>query len=250
MTKSELGLEDFYQLCKNAVIAYPSGVGKCNQLQTFKVLQLERGGELGTDNMGAALSDKNTPYFYSRNWERNRHNPNNITAEHPTLTAFELAGQFTNGVFTNSAKVCYNIELAVMDVYKDDCQTLPASCESRSINQIYRDTAAHLRGVLDYLTGCAIVRINGVECNTLENRYLLQQRITSGEISGFNVVYDLGAKLANENKTANLVHVEMPAQKLYGTRIQIRFCVHNCISTPFTTSCLSLADATHLDGCQ
>ena len=249
MTKNELSLEDFYQLCKNAVMSYPANAAKCQQLQTFKVLQIERGGELGTDNMGAALSDKNTPYFYSRAWERNRNNPNAITAEHPTLTAFELSGQYPNGVFNPSAKLCYNIELAVMDVYRDDCQTLPNGCESRSINQIYKDTALHLRAVINYLTSAAIVRINGMECNTLENTYLLDARVLSGDINGYDVIYNLGAKLANENKQANFVHVEMPAQKLYGTRIQVRYCVHNCIQTAFSSPCLDIADTNYLAPC-
>jgi hypothetical protein len=97
MTHNDITLETIYSILKDCVRRYPETPGRqCKQPQTFRVLQLDHGAELLTNAMGAKFADKDTPYFYSRSWERQKHTPNNMTAEYPVLTAFELASDIPN----------------------------------------------------------------------------------------------------------------------------------------------------------
>ena len=105
MTNFDLTIESLYGILRDAAKYSPidSDGRTCNQLQAFRVLQTERGGELSTPNMGATYADRDTVYFFSRSWDRAKQNPNNITAEFPALTAFELSSQLPKSAFDNQA---------------------------------------------------------------------------------------------------------------------------------------------------
>jgi hypothetical protein len=249
MTSNELTINSLYQLLRDCTEFYPANALQCKQLQTFRVLQLERGEELATDNKGAIYADRDTVYFYSRAWNRAKQNPNKIVADFPILTAFELNSDAPKGVFSNGAKVCYSIEVAVLDVYKEDCQTKPNVCKNRSINQIFAETERILFGVMDYLSKCYLVSINGSDCPVLMSMYQIQAGVTDGSVSTYNIVYDIGNRLANENKSTRFTHVEMPTQRLYGTKTRLTFCVNNCNTYGFTGVADSVTPQTHLEQC-
>lgn len=232
MTANDITLETMYSILLDAVRRYPATQGyECKQPQTFRVLQLDHGAELQTENMGATLSDKDTPYFYSRSWERRKFTPNNITADFPVLTAFELSSDLPRGISQFSAPQTYFVEIAVLDQYKKDCQGKPGKCESRTVNQIYADTETILLNCVNYLSGSIIAQVG--EVTGVYYEPLLQYWQTCGEIDGYAMVYDIGARLQADNKEARITHVEMGATGVYGTKIRLKFPINRCLNVQF-----------------
>jgi len=238
MTNFDLTIESLYGILRDAAKYSPidSDGRTCNQLQAFRVLQTERGGELSTPNMGATYADRNTVYFFSRSWDRAKQNPNNITAEFPALTAFELNSQLPKSAFDNQAKQIHTVEIAVMDVYKSDCQEKPESCESRSINQIFADTETLLLSSLQYLAGAVVAYTSANETPLIYNLFYLEYLKETGRIEWYNVNTEIGTRLASDNKGMTISKVEMPAQNLYGTRAVFNYAVTRCLTETYSKS--------------
>ena len=247
MTYSDITLETYYSILLDSVRRYPATDGyDCKQPQTFRVLQLDHGAELQTPAMGATLSDKDTPYFYSRAWERKKFTPNNIVADYPVLTAFELSSDFGSGIQESSVKQCYFLEVAVLDSFKNECDGKVGRCESRTINQIYRDTEVILLNAINYLSGCVIARVGDI--TGVYNNAILKRLLSSGEIEQYDIIYDIGGKFQSENKEARTTHVDMGATDKHGTKIRVKVCVNRCLDVEFGgVNCVDPVN--QFDGC-
>lgn len=232
MTAKDITLETYYSIFLDAARRYPATQGyDCKQPQTFRVLQLDHGAEIHTPAMGATLSDKDTPYFYSRSWERRGFTPNNITADFPLLTAFELSSDMPRGITQGGMKQMYFTEISILDQFQNKCDGKARKCENRSINQIYADTEVILLNVVNYLCGSVIAQVGDV--TGVYNIKMLEHWRDCGEIDGYNVVHDIGGAIQSENKEARTTHVEMAATGVYGTKIRLRLPVYRCLDVQF-----------------
>ena len=247
MTYNDVTLETYYSILLDAVRRYPATTGfDCKQPQTFKVLQLDHGAELQTPAMGATLSDKDTPYFYSRSWERKGFTPNNITADYPVLTAFELSSDLGRGIEEkNMTEFCF-LEIAVLDVFQNKCDGKAGKCESRTINHIFRDTKLILLNAVNYLTGAVIATVGDV--TGVYNKSILERILSNGEIEQYNIIYDIGDAFQADNKEVRTTHVEMGATNTYGTKLRVKVRVKWCLDIEFGgVNCVDPVN--QFDGC-
>lgn len=224
----EISLLDLYRIGRNAVQLHPaqSPVRPCLQLQAFRVLQRERGTEVGTDNLGALPTDKDNPFFWSRKWHNNKYNPNNIEWEWPLFTMFELVSETTEAPFSGGFGRCYTLELSVLDIFKEDCCGPGGiGCDARPINQIFLDTETLLDSVLRYFGGIVIATTTADPVPKIYYRPWLVANFLPGQI---NIQYELLVTLNTNNKNVRYARVERPTQKIYGTKTQVKFCTKNC----------------------
>lgn len=232
-------LNDFYTALKQAVMFSPqyvspdSGNGKvwkCRQLQTFRVMQKERGAELISPNLGATICDKNKPFFWSRLWhEKGYGDP--ITFNYPALLLTELSFS-TERPFQKQTKRCYNYQIAVVDVQSDDCKTCACeSCEKRTVNEIFTDTESLLFDALYFLSQVrgATLQPGGETCfwNTAYLDYLKE----TGGISDYATGADFGGMLGSWNKDATAYRIAVETNKVYGTAMNFTACFSNCEAT-------------------
>jgi len=248
MNANDITIVTLYGILRDAVANFPQNADSCKQLQSFRVLQLQRAVEIGTDSRGATYADRDTVYFYSRAWNRAKQSPNKIVADFPILTAFELNSQAPNGVFTDGAKMVYSVEVSVMDSYRDDCQSKPKSCESRSINMIFQDTEILLKKVLLHLGSTVLVKI-GEEYKILSMRQI-GSIIYADSSTEYEIIYDIGAMLQSQNKGGNgFAKVEMATERLFGTKTRINFAVSNCLQVDYPEKLECFLSLNDLQGC-
>ena len=227
---------DLYTALKQAVMFSPqhvqpdSGNGKvwkCRQLQTFRVMQKERGAELTSPNLGATPCDKGKPFFWSRKWHESGYG-DPITFNYPALLLTELSIS-PEATFQKKTKRCYTYQLAVVDQYTEDCKTCACeSCEKRTVNEIFSDTESLLFDVLYYLSNIREATMQpGGETGFWNTAYLdyLQE---NGRISSYTTGADWGGMLNTWNKGASAFRVSVEANKIYGTAINFTACFQNC----------------------
>ena len=233
-------LNDLYTALKQAVMFSPQyvaeGTGngkpwKCRQLQTFRVMQKERGGDVAAPNMGATICDKDKPFFWSRLWHESKYNPNKITFAYPALLLTELSFQ-VNQPFQKQTERCYNFQLAVVDQLPEDCKDCNCqSCEKRTVNEVFADTEALLFDASYYVSQLrqAVLEPGG-ESGVWNTAYLaaLKER---GDINGYNIGADIGGLIATKSKGATAYRVSVEATKIYGTAFNFTACFSNCEAT-------------------
>jgi hypothetical protein len=231
-----LTLEDVYRIGRNAVRLFPAEVPvkPCRQLQAFRVLQHSRGLDMGTPNLGAVATDKDSPYFWSVKWHNNKYNPNALAFDYPILTMFEVFSETSGSPFDTSFNHCFNVEMAVLDVYREDCvDGKQTGCAARPVNAIYRDTGELLLKVLQYF-GQSVIATTDVHPDPMV--YTLPWLTTAeaeGDIASFEVSKYLLDMLNPNNRNVRFMRVEMPAQKIYGTKVQVKFCSLTCPEVEF-----------------
>ena len=251
MTTFDITIDTLYSILRDAAkySPLPDTGYRCGQLQTFVVRITGNPANLSTKSMGATYADRDTPYFFSRSWDRANQNPNNITADFPVLAAFEVQNDVQRGAFANVGKLMYLVEIAVVDIYKDDCQTKPVSCESRSINQIYHDTEALLFSAMQYLSGAVIAYTDRDSTHRIYNTAYLQYLVDNGRIASFDVVKEIGAAITSANTSLSMRKVEMPVQNLYGTRVLFNFPVQFCNDNVYLKTYPDFVPLSHEVGC-
>ncbi len=162
------------------------------RLNCFRVLQMDRETEIATENLGATISDKDKPFFWSRYWHNNKYSPNAIRREFPLLTIFETENSGkTDEVFSRFHEV-YTFDISVLDVYRDDCNGKPG-CEGRTINEIYIDTKVLLQNYLREL----------------------------------GAAFEYGNELVG-NMRMRFTPVEYNTERIYGTKCQVFFTTTSC----------------------
>jgi hypothetical protein len=235
----DISLTDFFRIGRSAVQLYPalSPPQPCLQLQAFRVLQLARGNEIGTDNLGAVPADKDTPFFWSRKWHNSKYNPNALAFEYPLLTMFDVVSETKTSPFSAGFKRCYTVELAVLDVYRDDCvDGKKTGCSARPINQIFMDTELMLDSVLRYFGQIVGATTLEDQVEKLYYRPWLDLQVAHGQIGSYNVTYSLESNLNTNNPVFRFSRVEKPTNKIYGTKCQVTFCASKCPSISYDTS--------------
>lgn len=220
-------IDDFYKLFNNAVRFYPITSLNCLRPQTFAVL--DSMSNLSTPNLAKVLCDKNKPYFYSRIWEDLKYNPSQLKFDYPLVVVFELNGDATD-LFSSRQKTCYNLQLMVVDSYKEekcrecvDCN----SCESRTINEIYRDTETILYNILSYLSDL-IVTTSGLVLNLQHFNALnvLTPNSLTKDAAKSNKLND-GLRKSNLNNLSFRFEGK-GVDNLYGTVINLKVCLDKC----------------------
>lgn len=251
-------ITDFYNALKQAVMFSPqyvapdSGNGKvwkCRQLQTFRVMQKERGAELISANLCATICDKNKSFFWSRKWHESGYG-DPITFTYPALLLTELSFS-TDLAFQQRTKRCYLYQLAVVDQQSDDCKTCACeSCEKRTVNEIFADTESLLFDALYYLSGVrgATLQPSGDEgfWNTTYLDYLQEQ----GQISSYAPGQDWGGLLNGANKSLSAYRIAVEANKIYGTAANFTACFTNCEATKLNFNVPDFGVLAREAGCQ
>lgn len=186
--------------------------------------------ELSTENLGKFLCDKNLPYFVSKAWIANGLNPSNIIFDFPAVICFE--NNFTTKDFfkTKDSERCYNLQIAVLDNYKEGCQHDDCtSCDSRVVNQIYNDTEQILDRILHYVGEAIVANVNGNDVLSHPDHlaYLKSENIivdfTKDEARSRSFQMDL----RRDNESMNGFRKEgRTASNLYGTVYNIKICLN------------------------
>ena len=223
-----LQFQDFISICRDAVIHHApvAPFDRCSQLQTFRHLQLERGAEISTPNLGAIPSDARGAYFWSRKWHNAKYNPNSIAFEYPLLTTFEIYADISDMFGDGTNKSVRTIEISVLDAFSENADKGAAvGCAARTVNQIYFSTEDLLNQVLRYL-GSVVFITSDDFTGTIP---YLQQWLSLDRVpTNANVVYDLGNTISNANQSLRFQRVEFPTRRVYGTKTQITLPTWNC----------------------
>ena len=233
-------LENYFAAVRDAVKYYPippKAEDMCEQPQTFVVL--EALSDMSMENLGRTPCDRGKPYFYSRLWEDMKYNPSKIAFKFPLVGLLELSGESYNA-FARDYEQCHNFQLVVVDTFSENCLKGKCSgCDGRNGNEIFRDTEIMLNKVLKYLSSCNAVRYDG---NT---ELFLHPQSLSDELVAKNVytTYETDVKetnmfqksLRDNNKNPNIFRFAgrngggKTVNDLYGTVINLRFCLNRCI---------------------
>lgn len=248
---AKLNITHFYTALGDAVRHSPPNTSgqKCKQLQTLRVQQLERGIELASQNLGATLCDKDKPFFWSRLWHERGYNPNSIEFQFPALVAFEIDEEVGSAFNRAGAERCFNIMLAVFDVFKDDCSAGNCPpCEGRTINEIFIDTANHLHYVLQYLSKC-FVASDGANQIIIHADYLSSEQL-AGRLTSYGTTKPLTVALGGENATTTLVHREFPVDKIFGSSLSVQVCMGRCEAITPNFTIPSFATMAQEAGCK
>lgn len=237
MAQFDFTIIDFLTVCKNAVrlSAPTSPVKPCLQMQTWRLLQRDprQNAEIGTPTLGAVATDKNSPFFYSKQWELSKFDPGKLGYQYPILTGFEIVNKPT-GVFSGTILRTYTIELAVLDVFRPDkCQSLKSSgCDGRPINQIFFDTESLLDSALRYIGGTVIATTTTDPVEKIYNIDALKAAMPGQ----YDVKFDMGAFWKSDNNDLQFTRVEYPTQNIYGTKTLIKIRVQSCPVISFLDS--------------
>lgn len=229
-------VNDFYAALKQAVMFSPQylvpdakqgQVWKCRQLQTWRVMGKERGGDLASPNLGATKCDKNKPFFWSRKWHENKY-ADPIVFSYPALLLTELSFS-TESAFKQKTKRCYAYQLAVVDQHAAECKDCKCeSCENRTVPEIFADTETLLFGALYYLSNVkqAVIQPSG-ETVYMNTDYLAALK-EAGSISDFAPGAEWGGLLNTWNKGTGGYRISVDANKIYGTAVNFTACFDNC----------------------
>ena len=226
-----ISLKDFYRIGRDAVKFFPANAEcPCLQLQAFRVLTRGGSQEITTDSLGAIVSDKGGPFFWSRKWNEAKSSPNAITFDYPILTMFEVIGETGTSPFVKPFYRDYTIEIAVLDVYKDDAGR-QSGCKARTVNDIYIDTGRMLDAVLAYFGGIVEATFANGARRIYYKPYLE---------ANIGAQYDISGMLLNTinsaNKQVRFSRVDRFAtNNIYGTKCQIIFRENSCDDISFNT---------------
>lgn len=226
---------DLYNALKDAVRYSPDKeAGRCLQLQTFRVLAHDGAIEMAQEPFGGTTCDRDTPYFYSRAWERAGY-PQRVTAELPILTAFESSARINDG-FTSPSKTAYTVALTVWDKY-DQAKTSPRceGCAARTVNQIFADTETLLQSVLRYLQNMVEATVDGSE-KAHFNHERLKAIKALGYLAEFQITGQWTHMLSPNNKQIPIYRQQRVADFYYGTTAIINFEARSCEPIAFDFS--------------
>lgn len=241
-------IEDFYSQLRAAVQYYPEQDKPCLRPNTFRVLAYDQ--DIRTDTAGATICDADKPYFFSRNWDANQTNPNEISAPLPIVTAFVLSGSL-GSPFAKNSKGRYNLVVAVWDKYDQDKTTKNCdACETRSPNEVQRDTAEILKNVLFYLNGVILATTDVDSTPRLYHKDLLAAMVTSGAITSFTQIGLLMNSQVKGNEEIEFRPVDRVAELLFGTAAILNFYQDNCASVEWDFTLLDFGVLAQEAGCK
>lgn len=250
----QLTLETIYEALRDSVRYYPKQRLKCQQPQTWRVLQQSLAAEVsGTpSSFGATICDKDKPYFWSRLWVESKYNPNNIMGEFPLLYAYEEPGVRIDPFGSGGTKYIVNLQIGVLDILSDDKEARKCvGCNARTINEIYRDTQTMLEACVNYLRGVHAYTIDGNRQGFF-NKKMVEQALAAGSIQTaewVGGVHSIADAALSVNKEAPYFRAERQTENLYGTAITLRFIVDGCCETDWNFTEPDFGVLAHEAGC-
>lgn len=230
---SQATKRDFLEALKQAVMfSPPSTDGKCQQLQTFKVLENGGGGLIRASNFGGTICDKGKPFFWSRVWHENGYNPNSIQFDFPVLMAVETNYQ-VDKPFAKRNTRSYQFNISVMDKYVETkgvkgCE----GCNGRTVNEIYEDTERLLFQALHFISKVTYVTFPNGSAGHY-NRDMLDAWVALGYIGSYDATTSFGNQLENKTKSASAYKAAIPAEGLYGNSITFTIETNECEETVY-----------------
>lgn len=225
----DFSLTDLYMIGRTAVQLYPENPERpCLQPKAFRVLQTGHSNEISSSNLGAVPTDKDSPFFWSKKWMQEKYNPNKLGFEWPILTMYHIGDNGGNVFQPGMSTYVYNIQLAVLDLYRKDCVNGSIrGCNARQVNQIYIDTATILKSILQYFKGIVIANTDRQPKDRIYYLPALIAQRQAGNIRMINVVRELQEVLSNENRQINFEPVD-ESSGIHGTTCRIMFPTRNC----------------------
>lgn len=240
-------LTDIYSALRDSVRFYPRQDLKCNQPQTWRVLQQSLGVEISTDNLGATICDKDKPYFWSRLWEEKGYNPNSITWSFPLLFAFEMPGSIKDP-FGGAPQFVYTLQIGVLDVLSDDKAGRSCTgCNGRTVNEINDSTQAMLQNCLEYLKNTYQYSIDG-GAPVWANKTFIEQ----GEAAQRFTANRNGPSITDKSQSLNPDVPFFRAEKvgnIYGTVTTLRFYGDGCVTPEWNFNETDFGVFAHEAGC-
>lgn len=223
-------LTDIYAAFRDSVRFYPRHELKCNQLQTWRVLQKSMAVEISTPNLGATICDKDKPFFWSRLWHEKAYNPNSIVWEFPLLYAFENESTLINPI-GGSGVIISSVQVGVLDVWVDDKDGRKCvGCGARTVNEIYFDTETMLLSSLRYLNNTRGYQVDGGAA-VWANSDFIAQGIAAQRFDAVPVAPSILTASQKHNAEDPTFRVERSAENIYGTAVNLRFAVNACPET-------------------
>jgi len=194
-------VQDLYEGLKQATMTKP-------ELETWRVIEYMRGGEMFSSNLGATILDKGKPYFWSKAWADSGYTAQ-VDWRFPLLATFEV-----NATVSQQAKrlVDFNLELYLLDKYDE--------ADERSINEIFESTESLLFDALQYLAGCTIYRVDD-ERDLLLHKDRAQAMIEQGAI--MSAVATTPKLLSDQITVQSMFRVTYPADNVFGTGFLLNF---------------------------
>lgn len=217
MSKEKVYLHDFYNLGKEFVKNYPKHSLKCKRLQTFAVL--EEYSDLNTPNLAKTISDRNKPFFFSRDWSSANYNPSKLEYSYPGLFIIDRSFSISNP-FTKNVKTCYKMEIAVLDKFDRACVEKGGNCKpcaKRTRNEIFLDTETFLFNFFAYLRNIVYVKDEGWMIRSLAENQIDE-----------SLTRQFQKHLADSNKELNGIRWSGGLDDVYGSVIEFTFCVETC----------------------
>jgi len=237
---------EIYQQIKNAVMYYPVNEKRCLQPQTFRVLLND--AHLAAPNLGVIPLEKDTPFFFSREWAANKYNPNAIVYDYPLVVIAPLNRSAQQGIGNDKVfKSELRVQLGVMDKVTNDCAGCdPQSCEARTSEQVRQDTEQMLLNILYYLSGVNLYELDGVRSYDVEGRVLQLQR--AGQVREFNLIRKK-VLIKNDTFTFSIDPIE-PLQGVTGSAVVLNLPLSQCEAVDFDFSAVVESGAmVYANGC-
>ena len=224
-------LTDIYAAFRDSVRFYPRQELKCQQLQTWRVLQKSMAVEISTPNLGATICDKDKPFFWSRLWHEKGYNPNSIVWEFPLLYAFETDESIMINRFGGDSKIVSSVEVGVIDVLVDDKDGRKCvGCNSRTINEIHRHSETMLLSALRYVDNTRGYSVDG-GAPVWANSDFIAQGIAAQRFDAVPVAPSILTASQSMNREAVTYRAEYSSLHVYGTSARLRFVVNSCPET-------------------
>lgn len=225
-------LEHIYDAFKQAVMYYPvpSNGWKCLQPQSFAVL--ESRSVLNTENLAKTPCDRLKPFFFSRLWLNKKYNPSDLSFDWPLVAIFEQSGTVNNLNFATQTNE-YNIQVVVLDQYKDDCTKGSCQgCSGRVKNEIFTHTEEILFNILSYFKELEFVKLASGEWKLVNKALYNILKETEGLISEHDSTLQ-GNKIATAisrlNSNAATFRVDdYSTSNLWGSGINLTLSVPYC----------------------
>ena len=221
----------------------------CQKLETFRVFPNARLPELTTPNLGVTICEKDRPFFWSRQWHDSGYNPNEIPWAFPLLYVFDMNAEIGN-IFQGPITATHTLQIGVLDVLSLDHENC-TGCNGRTINEIHIDTQRMLVSALRFVSGFVYGDDFGDYLPTgFYHRDHLQYLLDDGQIEPGNRTRGLLSGSEPLNKNPFCVHVERPAEKIYGTALEFKVKTRACINDKQNFILNNWAAVPHNVGCK
>jgi hypothetical protein len=195
-------------------------------LKSYKYLSASYGMEVSAPGFGATLSDKGSPFFYSKEWVESGYG-DAITAGFPALFLIEYnIEQKKPFGFANTQKAVVNFELSVIDEITSDCGE-----DQQTIHEVNKKTQDILAYVCEYIGQAVYVEKSEYGTGLFHRGVLSDTDLVTA--------IEWGQILSQQQQTASMIRVEFQSAKRYGTAILFSITMpvcNNLLKPNFTNS--------------